>query len=222
MKKFILLFLTSLCTYTVASAQTGFQSYANNINFQSKDFGDIKGSAFSTPDWAKGTVHLDNNTTYTDLEMKYSDYEDKVFVKKGADVMEFDKRVKDFTLSVVKNDLPILDHYRNGYKNIPGYNADAYFQVLADGKVQLLKKTVKKIRTENEYGSMTTNKSFSSNTHYFLVKDQNATTFKKDKKTVLETLSDKQAQIDTYLKTNKIDFKNDDDLVKLLTYYNSL
>lgn len=222
MKKFVFLFLASFCAYATTNAQTGFQSYVNNINFQSKDFSDIKGSAFSSPDWTKGTVHLDNNTTYTDLEMKYSDYEDKVLVKKGNDVMEFDKRVKDFTLSVIKNDVPTLEHYRNGYKNVPGHNENAYFQVLADGKVQLLKKVMKKIRTENEYGSMTTNKSFSSNTHYFLVKGDLSASFKKDKKTIIAFLNDKQAQVDDYLKTNKTDFKNDDDLVKLLTYYNSL
>lgn len=216
-----------ICCFTVAfggnlKAQ-GFQSYTNNTTFQTKDFSDVKGNPYTSPEWAKGTVVTSDNKTYTNLDVKYSDYEDKLIVKGPNDqLMEFGDLVNDFTLSFTKDGVPVIEHYHSGYANIPGYNKKDFFEVLTDGKAQLLKKTTKKIQTINEYGSVTSNKSFMVTHKYFLLLGDKAVAIKRDKKSLLAALPDKQPQLEDFVKTNNLSFKTDEDLIKVVSYYNTL
>jgi hypothetical protein len=43
---------------------------------------------------------------------------------------------------------------------------------------------------------------------------------KKDKKSFLSVLADKQVQIEKYADENKLSFKNEEDLSKIINYYN--
>jgi hypothetical protein len=48
------------------------------------------------------------------------------------------------------------------------------------------------------------------------------TRWKKDKDFILAELSDKQTEVNQYILSNKLNLRNQEHLVKLLTYYNSL
>ncbi len=222
MKKILAIAFLSAIGITSVSAQ-GFRSYVSNQMVLTKDFTDIRGTPFTTTDWAKGTVTTADNKTYTNLDVKYSDYEDKLYVRSSNDdVKGFDDRVNDFTLSYQKDGKEVLDHYRKGYNNVPGFDSKSFFEVLVDGKTQLLKKSIKKVQEKNEYGSMTSNKSFNTSTRYYIYQSNKANLLKKDKKSILAILSDKQPQLEEYIKKNNLSLKTDDDLIKIVSYYNTL
>lgn len=222
MKKIAVIALLAIFAIKKLSAQT-FQNQINGTTAQTKDFSDIKGSPFSSDSWVKGIVTLSNKKVYSNLDVKYSEYEDKLFLKgKNNELMDFNDKVEDFTLKFTKSDNQELVHYRNGYSNIAGTSTEAFFQILVDGKVQLLKKTSKKVQVQNEYGSITSNKSFTATTKFYIVTAEKATLIKKDKKSILSALVDKQSELETYAKTNNLDFKNDEDLVKLINFYNTI
>lgn len=209
-----------LLTAIYSKAQT--QSFGNNVSAQTTDLSDIKGSAYSTSDWAKATVIMDDKTTYTNLKAKYSEYEDKLAVEgKDGQIMEFNNKVNDFTLSFTESGKDMLSHYRNGFK-VEGYGPKDFFEILADGKTQLLKKVIKKVQTKTEYGAVSSNRSFVATTRYFVVGPEESTLIKKDTKSVLSALNSKKAEAESYIKDQKLNLGKQEDIVKLITWYNTV
>ena len=101
-----------------------------------------------------------------------------------------------------------------------GFSSEAYFQILAEGKVTLLKKIRKEITESKQYGSAVTNKSINTTSSYFALKEEMLVKILPNKKTITALYGINDMQLDNYLKENKIDFKKDDDLYKLFTYLN--
>lgn len=219
MKKRILTFLIVAASITTLRAQN-FQSNINGVTAQTKDLSSIAGSAYSSEKWLKGDVALSDGKAYNNLELKYSEYEDDVFFKGNEEqMMNFAEGVKQFTL---KQEDGTVSTYRKGYTNVPGTDAKSYFEVIADGKTQLLRKTSKKVREEVVYPSTTPSKSFQKTVRYYIVTPEKVTLVKADKKSILASLNTKQAELESFIKSNNIDFKKDKDLSALITYYNSL
>lgn len=199
-----------------------YQNALNGIAYKEQNFGDVKGSPYVFDNWSVGTVQTTKGVL-DNVDIKYSEFEDQVFFKnKEGQTMQFADPIIDFTMLYKGNDKQISAHYRNGYSNIPGLNSKSFFEVLADGKCQLLKKTTKKIKQEVVYGSTESDKNFIATNRYYIETPEKGILVKKDKKSILAALAGKQAELETYIKNNNIDFKSDEDLIKLITYYNTI
>jgi hypothetical protein len=221
MKKRFFLLLTSLTFILNVKAQT-YQTTLGGVAFKEQNFADVKGSPYVFSDWAIGTVQTSKGI-YNNINVMYSELDDQIYFKnKEQEMVQFADPVKDFTLSYQQDGNQVLAHYRNGYTNIAGSSNNAFFEILTDGKVQLLKKTTKKVREEVVYGSTESNKNFLTTIRYYIVTPEKGILVKKDKKSVFAALGSKQNELEEYTKKNSIDFKKDDDLVKLITYFNSL
>lgn len=184
---------------------------------------DVQGSPFYNPEWITGKMTLVSNKVYKNVNMKYDQLKDKVYVKaNNGDMILLGDKVKEFTL-----DYPVMGAtsekiFRLGYFNIPDATADSYFEVLADGKTQLLKRSTKIIQENKEYNSASSTKTFVEIVKYYIVTQGNGTQIKKDKKSILKALTDKQPLLETYIKDNALNLKLDTDIAKLVTYYNTL
>ncbi|MGI4022270.1 MAG: hypothetical protein ACRYFA_12255 [Janthinobacterium lividum] len=221
MKKHFFLLLTSLIFIVNVKAQSS-QTTLGGVVFKEQNFSDVKGSPYVFGDWTISTVQTSNGI-YNNINIKYSELDDQVYFKnKEQEMMQFADPVKDFIFSYKQNDKQVLAHYRNGYTNIAGSSSSAFFEVLVEGKVQLLKKTTKKVREEVVYGSTVSNKSFLTTTRYYIITPEKGILVKKDKKSVLTALSIKQNELEDYTKKNNIDFKKDDDIIKVIAYFNSI
>ena len=196
----------------------------NNVNgmaVQEVDYTDVKGFPYLFDDWLKGDVTMADNSVHQNMDLKYNLLNDRPYFKNSSQsVLTFADPVKQFTIKTAGSEQPLL--FRNGYQNIPGVTSSAFLEVLADGKTQVLKKMAKKIQTENVYPNTSTNKYFTENKTYYIFKDNKGTLIKLDKKSVLSNLSDKQTELEAYIKQNNLNLKEDGDLSKLITYYNSI
>lgn len=221
MKLHFLLISLTLCSTTALKAQL-YQNTLSGNPYKEQNYEGVKGSPYAFEEWSIGTVQTTKGV-FNDINIKYSELDDQVLFKnKDGQTLQFADPVKDFTMSYKDNDKQLLSHYRNGYVNIAGSDNKSYFEVLADGKCQLLRKTVKKIKQEVVYGSTESSKSFITTTRYYIENPEKGVLIKKDKKSVLTVLSDKQQALENYIQSNNIDFKRDEDLVKLINYYNSI
>ena len=65
---------------------------------------------------------------------------------------------------------------------------------------------------------------FQEKKEYYILKegDSFAAPFKNNKKNILNTLSNKRAQVAKFISKNKLKSKNEDDLIKIIKYYNSI
>jgi len=204
---------------SVCSARAQFLSDSNGANMTAKHYEDVHGSPYLADDWLPGTVKLATGETYKDnLSLKYNVADDELYFKsQSGDPLTFVQPVSEFTITTAKGTL----HFKNGFK-VATYSEKAFFEVLSDGTVQLLKRDQKAIIENKPYNSATTEKIFNDVSQYFLVSNGKAVEVKKDKKAILAAIGNKQPQLDAYAKSSNLNLKNDTDLGKLVTYYNSL
>lgn len=179
---------------------------------------DVTGSPYFYDFWVKGKVTLQNGKSYINDSLKYNIIDDKLIFKNddGA-LMYFAEPVKEFELSgIALNPM----HFTNGLPAVNGLNSNSYYQVIATGKIGLLKKVSKNITETKQYGSAVINKAF--NTTYSYYSFQNGTLAKiiPNRKAIIALFDIKEDLLNDFLKKEKIDFKKDEDLYKLFTYLN--
>ncbi|RYU95957.1 hypothetical protein [Emticicia agri] len=214
---------TILCMTLFLGAITTRAQYMQDVNGRpllAGKYVDLVGTPYLFEDWTKGEVTLENGKNHKDLDLKYDQIEGIVFFKgkNGAD-MGFTSMVKSFIL--------YPNNVAMSFVQIPEIKEterDPYFEVLSDGKkVKLLKKTKKVIREGKAYGSASGTRTFSENTIYYLLKaDGTYTKVKKDKKAIINALSDKSVEVEQYIKDNKTNFKEDASVAAVVNYYNTL
>ncbi|HTH81441.1 MAG TPA: hypothetical protein VL490_00815 [Mucilaginibacter sp.] len=216
-----------LFTCGFAKAQGGFDGrgssqYATDANggalmtAESVD----SGNPFFSTDWVKADVKFKNGNEQKDKVVKYSDLKDILYTQApGNQYGLFDTPVSEFTIYNTDGTTAHFSVFPGNGKTAD----DAFFQVLADGKVKLLKKNAKAIsESKAGIGTAVVTKMVVDNIDYYLLIDGKAVRIKKDKKAIETALGSKQTELDAYIQTNKLSLKKDEDVAKLITYYNTL
>lgn len=220
LKSFIfLLILVTFDKFNVLGQNT---QYTSGVPVRIKDYTDIQGSPFLNDEWVVGQVKLEEGKIYNDVYLKYNQLEDQIYYR-GNDniVMTFNDLIKEFTFINLKNVSGNNMLFRNGYPSTQNTSGKAYFEVLADGKMQFLKRTIKQILDSKEYNSATTNRNIVESSKYYFFYNGNIIITKRDKKSILSSFPDKQAELSTYVSSNNLNFKDEKDIIKLVDFYNS-
>ncbi len=218
--------LLTLLAFSVLSVSLKAQNL-NNITdvsgkplFETK-YTDVQGTPFLTDYWANGMVKLDNGKTYTDIKLRYDLVEDQLlFRNKDGQSLAFVDGVQEFKLDLAGDEQKSL-YFKNGFKPVDGATEKTYYQVLSGGETTLLKRTSKHVLESKAYNSATTTKTFDEVSSLYVIKDGQPIKLKKDKKSVLAAFDGYTAQLDAFIKDNKLNLKSDQDLVKLAEFYNS-
>ncbi|QKJ32098.1 hypothetical protein HQ865_20795 [Mucilaginibacter mali] len=212
-RNYRLVFTTILLAVSIAGKAQFYQDIKGNA-IKENTSADVEGSPYLSKDWADGSVTVDKGV-YKDLKLKYDLKDDAViFAGKDNAPMNFSDPVKRFSLNGRV--------FANGFPVVGPQGKNAYYEVLSDGKTKLLKHYVKHIQESKTYGSAAVNREYVQTETYFVFNDGKMIPAKADRKTLLDIFADKTAQLDAYAKANKINFKKDTDLGKLVDYYNSL
>ena len=183
---------------------------------------DVEGSTDYKMDWADGTIARKSGKQYAN-KLKYDAYNDVVLFQnsKGDALTPVFADVNGFTIKGIgdnKTDMVFAD----GFPAIDNQAPASYYVVISNGKTKLLKRIFKTVTENQNFADGSETKSFIDQEAYYVLKNGAMSPIKSGEKNVLAALSDKSAQITAYAKTNKIGFKNDEDLGKIFDYYNTL
>ncbi|MFC3562126.1 hypothetical protein [Pedobacter jamesrossensis] len=209
-----------------------FFSIAAKAQSEIKPFGDIRGtpltlvkytdvvgSPYLYDFWVKGKVTLKNGKKYSNDSLKYDVTDDKlIFKNDDGSLMHFADPVKEFEL--LNKDLSI-SRFVNGLPPSNGFSAETYYQVIAEGKIPLFKKTSKFITESKQYNSASATKLFNTTYSYYYLQNGNLIKISPNKKSIIALFGLKDEQLTEYIKKEKVDFKKDEDLNKLFTYFNN-
>lgn len=183
----------------------------------------VEGSPFLYEKWNKGTVTLDNGTIYKDISLKYDQVRDVLlFESKGGEAFEFVNKVKSFKIVTAESGENKERVFRSGYKQGNDIKENNFIEVLAVGKVELLKKTTKQILEESSYESALKKKNIHAKESHYLSDGTALSKIKMNEKSLLTALKDKDAELNEYLKKNNLKIKKEEDVLQLVNYYNSL
>lgn len=214
----MIVFLGSLKSH----AQRMYMQDVNGRPLLTSVYENVTGSPYLHADWLAGTIVLTDAKVYENVSLKYDQINDDVIFKgKDGTALAID-HVKEFKLAPY-GEVTDSTIFRSGFPAVKSNSAKSFYEVMVDGKSKLLKKTIKTINTSREYNSATVDKTVVGTTNYYLVNQSGNIVFiSKDKKSVLKELPGKEAELNAFIASNKLNLKNDADLVKLIVYYNSL
>lgn len=184
-------------------------------------YADVKGNPFLFSDWAKGSIITDFAQT-DNLNMLYNEVDDQLIFKvRKSDVGKVIAPVKEFR--IVDNETGSSPRkFRAGFKSTKFSTDKTFFEVLVEGKVTLVRKNWKHISQNREYSGKIA-QTVKSYPNYYLVFEDNVPIRLKPNPKVLKTqFGSKLKDIDQYVQSNLLNLKHEDDVIKLVNYYNSL
>jgi hypothetical protein len=189
----------------------------------------LQGTPYFSPVWANGRIELTDDRRYTNVPIKFDAYRQHLILRRPA--MNDDSIVVDWaTVRQFELDSPNGQPYV--FRRYPAIKTggsavrDDYFMVLYDGKTTLLKHIAKTFRAANfkdPYSPDERHDSFADQIDYYLLRpDQTLVKIKKSLKSLAEALEPRQAEVKAFAAREKIGGKTDQDLARLVQFYNEL
>lgn len=181
----------------------------------------VEGSFYLFDVWLPGRVRFSDDSVPVEASLKY-DVNDNLLLIKGASGEE-----NEFTSPIGEFDLQQLDgswiHFKKGY-NGPELTEGMFLQSIYNGtKVAVFKKEFKTLLESRAYNSASVSYKVDTSVKYYMQTDverNNLVLIKLDVKSVSEALGD--PKIADFAKSQKLNLKKQESLVKLLNYYEGL
>ena len=196
---------------------------ANGRPIFARQYTDVQGSPYFSDSWLRGDVKLANGESYKNMNLMYDQVSDELLFKNSKnETMSFKIPVSEFRLINTSANVPETILFRRGYKPADGNTEKDFYQVLCDGETLLLKRWSKKVVESKPYSSASVIKTFEQVQVYYLVKGGIPVRFRREKKALLEVLSDYSSQLANFIESNNLNLKTEAGLMSLVAYYNSL
>jgi len=208
-----LLFLISLTTYTFAQNVTVGPSAKPLLVTVAKNL--VEGSPYFNTKYANGSIKTVSQKAFDIKNVRYNLETQQLEYTENNNVYAIQDSVQSFTL---------LDSVGNSHQfaKVKSGQSEGFYEAVADGNVALLKQyTVKKEIVEDWFTKKKTNK-LVQHSAYFTSKGGTLQKFTPSAKNIAMVLSDKKEKVSAYIKSEQLDIKQDDDLIKVFTYYNTL
>ena len=182
------------------------------------------GSPFYSTDFQRGTLTLNNGKKYADILVKLNLLNDKIHYQLQ------DGKTERVTSAEVVRDVSFIDteqkdtvHFRSGYPAISKNDLKTFYQVLADGKMQLLKQMKRIFIEEKNFNSATITRRFDTEKGYYIYTSGQIKKLKRTKSGVLELIAgEKKIKVEQFILDNRLMVKVDSDFAKIISYCNSL
>jgi len=186
---------------------------------------DISGSPFINDNWVSSIVTLSNGKQIGPISVKLNIESNELYYLDSAN-----KEMVAQDGSVRKVDC--LDYYakdsiryvfKNGYPSIDKQDENFYYQVFTEGKIELIAKKFKYIRSEKNDLTGEMSKAFVDGAVVLYVDAYGLMQAYHPTKEFVSSLfeQDKEQSAKTFMETNKINLKKIPDLIKLFNYYNN-
>ena len=217
--KYILGLLCTVCSYAAFSQQLISESITTNgitlTNMKANHYNVLDGSAYLSEKFEMGALLVSEK--WMPAEIRYNSYTAILEYQKSGQIFELlPSQVRGFRLQG--------QIFKNGFKAIDKQGGATYYQVVYEGESTLLKyiytelqevinaddtKQGNKFVTYNKYYLLDNKKEFSGN---FVLRKQ-----------LLKFLNfAKQPLVEKFIEKEGIKFKSDEDLMKILSYYDSI
>jgi len=184
--------------------------------------GNYLGTPFLYQDFKRGSVIFSNHGKISDVPLNYNiSTAEVVYQKGGKTYLMFTDYVLSFTVSDTSSD-KIRTFSR---EFIPHAKRSEFIEILTEGKVILYKRRIKEmLETEknSHYSSPGPLDEYTDRKQFLVKQDNEIKLLRQRKKPTLELFGDHTTGISQYIKKEKIKLHREEDLIKLVDYYNGL
>jgi hypothetical protein len=210
---------------TVPGSSEVMRIYVDDVNgrpFQFNTQGNLQGSFFLSEQWNKGTVRLRDGRIVTDVHLKFNLYNNELYFERKAEMMAFADTVLQFSFSYNTDEGVKQAMYRSGFPAFEGKTANNFYEVLTDGKLQLLRYRYRYIKETHPYNQPVQREL--ADEHFLVLYDAASgamVKLKKDLQPVLKALPEKAARLQQLASEKKLRFKQEADWAELVKAMNA-
>ncbi|KAA3438136.1 hypothetical protein [Rufibacter hautae] len=208
----------------------------SNVRVFDNRYEGVKGSPYFLESWAPGEIEIKaNNTGKTevikDLKLKYDVFSNLLVavIPQSKDTLQIGTQpVISFRLDVPTGDNKLEFRRIKEARELDPALSDAFFAVLYDsqnGKATVLKRIAKKKIEANFKGPYSAGQNYDEivdETSYYVVANGKMKKVKLNRKSLLEAFPEKADQIKSFISSQKLAMSSEADLIKAVTYYQSL
>ena len=217
--KYLLGLLCTLCSYAVFSQQLISESITTNgitlTNMKENHYKVLDGSAYLSEKFEMGALLVSEK--WMPAEIRYNSYTATLEYQKSGKIFELlPSQVQAFKLGGLL--------YKNGFKAIDKQSGATYYQLVYEGESTLLKYIYTELQEVINADDTKQGNKFVTYNKYYLIDSKKA--FVGNfvlKKQLLKLLDNtKLPLVEKFIEKEGIKFKSDEDLIKILSYYDSI
>lgn len=184
----------------------------------------FKGSPYNDPNYLLGNVYKENALWATDVAMRYNAVADEIEIKEALSSTDEDARVLPRHPDIfvkIENEIFVFVPFQGSIED------GGYFHILFEGKkLDLYKKIIKEVIPGRKASNSLTKDiptEFRDKSQYFLVTKSGRFYQLPDQRSKKFDIFGKNKQlVENYVDENKLDIENDQDLVKIVKFYDGI
>lgn len=222
-----LMYLTLLVGARIAEAQFITGVGAGNNVLKETEYTSVDGSPYLFNDWKSGAIRDKSGKLSENLMIRYDSYRDEVqFLRDGRTLVVEPSLASEFYFVILNEETLKVESvfFRNGF-SVDKYTPLNYFQIIFDAKVKFIKKIKTGYIDEvvNNFGTNEQVKKFvRSEEEFFIKSDGTVHPVNKSRKDLIQLFGKSANEIKVFIKENKLNLKNDADLVMILRRFEEL
>ncbi len=200
-----------------------FITDVNGQPFQNK-YDKYVGSIFLYDDFRLANITLQNGKAFEKVKTKIDLLnQEMVFLSTDGKLGILNNgQVKEIRFIGEPNDSTSKRVFRTGFPKVDVLNPSSFYEVLADGKLMLLKSLMKyAVENKNEL-SGEVNRLIENAENIYTFKDNQMKRLKKDREVIYDLMADKRTEMALKQRSLNPNLKNITELVNLVKFYNSL
>lgn len=202
------------------------QIFISDVNGQPivNKYADVSGTPFFNEAYKYSNIIMTTGRLFTGVRTRIDlAAQETYFISdNGVEAYMAAGIVKEVSYADTTTDGIVFYKFQTGFPSIDKQTPNNFYLVLAEGRCSFLKSILKRVSEKKNDVSGEIRKDFDTYEDYYLFTKGTMKRWKKDKDYILAELSDKQAEVNQFIQTNKTNFKNQEQMIKLLNYYNSL
>lgn len=220
MKKYLIIALAVSLSFTVKAQFLVVFDHVSSKPLTAQGLEKSTSNPYLYNETFKGKMTLVDNKQMENLNLLYDLVLDlPVFVDAKGVFLKPNNAPLEFEMLTPKKGLQI---YKSGYPSFAKQDKSTFYEVLADGKAQLLKKSKKSFTESIPYGTKDVVKEAIITETYYLYEGGQIKKINKEPKSLLSVFNDKKINIASDLDVLKTQSKNNEDImIALVNRYNS-
>jgi hypothetical protein len=191
---------------------------------KTEELTDVTGNPYLFKDWSDGVVRFASGRSMTQFKLKFDCFKNILLLQFDGNVFAADAKVNEFVLYTKTGKTKDSMLFRKGFPAIDRFSDATYYQVLFQGKVQLLRLILRNVIEEKQIVTVNgqTSRHLESAEQYYLFQNGQLALLPDSKSELATSFKDQKAAIAAFIDNQQLKMRNADDFVQVVNKYNEL
>jgi len=210
--------------FNLGLRQINIEQEQSTLGLTKGEYKNLKGSPYVNEKFVLSKIYKGKEVTFNDIHLRYNAFSDEIEIRNS----EINSKITYGAL--IKNSKQTIKIFNTTYVFVSYENSNIkgnYFEVLSEQKLfDLYKKTTVKfyqpVEAKTSYDKNKPAEFKHFHTYYLVDKKKSFNELPSNKNKLLKVLSKENKKVKDFAKKNKLNLDKDKDLIRLVSYYNSL